>query len=149
MKKYVFKLEKILSVKNSMVEQKKIEVMNANHVVKEKESILEITKQEKEILIEERNSLHSFKINDIKRYNDYFKIIDRKIKYYENELIKAKKFLELKKDEYVEALREKRIIEKLKQKDQIKYDYEVKKEEEKIIDGLVSYQSSKDGGTNG
>lgn len=149
MKKYAFKLEKVLKYRDSLVEQKKIEVTKANQVVKEKETLLQEAKEERKRVVEERNQLRHFKINDIKKYTEYFKIMDRRIKYYEYDLIKAQKFLEGKKQEYVESLREKKVLVKLKEKDQLKYDYEMRKEEEKLIDGLVSYQSGKDGGQNG
>lgn len=65
------------------------------------------------------------------------------IKNKEIEICELNKKLEIKKEEYIESRKERKSYENLKDKDYARYMIKEAKEEEKIIDEIVSFSSRK------
>ncbi|MCT4662512.1 MAG: flagellar export protein FliJ [Tissierellales bacterium] len=143
MKKFVFKLEKILNYRRQIVKEKKMAVLEANRVVREKEELLESARNEKLELLKKRNEEARAKLNVrlLQNFSSFFSVLDRKIDYYKKEIDRANEELEKCKIEYIKAVQEERVLEKIKEKDKLNYDYELKKEEEKLIDSIVSFSN--------
>lgn len=143
MKKFVFKLEKILNYRRQIVKEKKMAVLEANRVVREKEELLERARNEKLELLKMRNEEARAKLNVrlLQNFSSFFSVLDRKIDYYKSEIDRANEELEKCKIEYIKAVQEERVLEKIKEKDKLNYDYELKKEEEKLIDSIVSFSN--------
>lgn len=143
MKKFVFKLEKILNYRRQIVKEKKMAVLEANRVVREKEELLERARHEKLELLKKRNEEARAKLNVrlLQNFSSFFSVLDRKIDYYKSEIDRANEELEKCKLEYIKAVQEERVLEKIKEKDKLNYDYELKKEEEKLIDSIVSFSN--------
>jgi flagellar FliJ protein len=143
MKKFVFKLEKTLNYRRQIVKEKKMAVLEANRVVREKEELLESARNEKLELLKKRNEEARAKLNVrlLQNFSSFFSVLDRKIDYYKKEIDRANEELEKCKIEYIKAVQEERVLEKIKEKDKLNYDYELKKEEEKLIDSIVSFSN--------
>lgn len=143
MKKFEFKLEKILKYRIQISKEKKAEVIAANRVVFEKEEILNEILNEKNKLFQRRNEAAQLYLNItiLQNFADYFKVLDRKIGYYKRELQIAEEDCEKKKLEYIRATQDQKALEKLKEKYKIAYNYELSKEEENMIDSIVSFSN--------
>jgi flagellar FliJ protein len=143
MKKFVFKLEKTLNYRRQIVKEKKMAVLEANRVVREKEELLESARNEKLELLKKRNEEARAKLNVrlLQNFSSFFSVLDRKIDYCKKEIDRANEELEKCKIEYIKAVQEERVLEKIKEKDKLNYDYELKKEEEKLIDSIVSFSN--------
>jgi len=145
MKKFKFKLEKILKYRMQIAKEFKMQVVEANRLVRIKEKDFEEAVLEKKTLLEQRNLYASQNLNIkmLKNYAGYFKVMDRRIEYYKRELKNAEENLENKKQLYIKAIQDQRALERLKEKAKLEYDYELMKDEEKIVDSIVSF-SNKD-----
>lgn len=143
---YKFRLQKILDVKEKEEDNRKNEVGVIN-------SQIAIAKKELEELYqelnengrqrEEKNRLGSSvqEILELNQYCEYLKNVAIKNKGKEIEDLEEK--LELKKQEYMESRKERKSYESLKDKDYQKFMHKEAKEEEKIIDEIVSFSARK------
>lgn len=143
MKKFVFKLEKILKYRAQVVKEKKMAILEANRVLKEKEELLQKAENEKKELFRKRNDEAKAKVNVrlLQNFSSFFSVINRRIDYHRKEVKIAKEEVEKCKIEYIKAVQEERVLEKIKEKDKLNYEYELRKEEEKLIDTIVSFSN--------
>jgi len=142
MAKFVFKLEKHLSIKEKLEVQRKIEYGVAAAALEEerrKEVALETEKADK---IGELSKKVKEKINPdlFGRYNDYIEVLRERIAEQHKNVLKAEAFAEEKRLVLVEAMREKKTLQKLKEKDYEVFKEEEKRLEQRNIDELVSYE---------
>ena len=124
---FKFRLEKILSLKEKIEEAKKNEIVN-----------------KKNNLISEMKTLDG-SIELLKKRNEYTKYIN----YLKEVIVKLEKnikMLELeaekKRCELAEAVKERKVLDKFKEKEFEKYKKEEMKIESGIVNELVSYQYS-------
>lgn len=75
-------------------------------------------------------------------YNNYINDLSRKIKSQEQIVNKTRKDAEEAKEEMITAVKEKKIFEKLKEQEYEEYLYQLKRDEEKQTDAIVSYKTS-------
>lgn len=139
---FVFRLESYLSVKEKMEEQRKLEYGKSLAKLEEERKI-------KESLIDEKNNnVVSFKNSILKgvnpstldNYNKYIDLIKKKIESQNVAIKKAEDAAEEKRVQLVEAMKERKMLETLKEKDKEAYLKEVLQKEQKVTDEIVSYQ---------
>lgn len=139
---FVFRLESYLSVKEKMEEQRKLEYGKSLAKLEEERKI-------KESLIDEKNNnVVSFKNSILKgvnpstldNYNKYIDLIKKKIENQNVAIKKAEDAAEEKRVQLVEAMKERKMLETLKEKDKEAYLKEVLQKEQKVTDEIVSYQ---------
>ncbi|WFD11677.1 flagellar export protein FliJ [Tepidibacter hydrothermalis] len=142
--KYKFRFEKILEIKEKLEENKKMEINEINNVINNiKFQIEELnkTKEAKNYEIKETMNAGT-SINEIKLMNEFIHLINMKIRNLFEELKLAENKLDVKKNEYVQIMREKKTFEKIKEKDIVKFNEKIKKEEEKFVDQIVTFKHS-------
>jgi len=144
MAKFTFALASILSIKEKMEDLKKNELAKAIMALeKEKERLkhLELTRI---------NCIESFRssINtgisplDIKQHNHFLDNLKKRIAAQKIAIQIAERFVEEKRLELVEAMRERKALEKLKENAYNEYLIEEKQAEQKVIDEIVSYKTA-------
>lgn len=69
--------------------------------------------------------------------------INKEIEKQEIRVDNARDIMDSKKKVFLEALKEKKIMEKIKEKHYNEFTYEIKKEEDNLIDEIVNFRSSK------
>ena len=142
---YKFRLQKVLDVKEKAEDNKKNEVYIANkELLKANEQLQELKLEltQKGIEREEKNK-EGTSIIEIVQLNKYIDYLCSLIKNKEIEICELNKKLEIKKEEYIESRKERKSYENLKDKDYARYMIKEAKEEEKIIDEIVSFSSRK------
>lgn len=139
---YKFKFQKILDLKNKQEEDKKNQMADVMKKLREKQEELkelDKTKKEKfrhlEKIREEGATIQE--IRNLTQYNGY---LEKCIKRVEEEIASLEMLLNTKKEEYLEVRKERKSYESLKEKDVERYLYREKKQEEKIIDQIVTFQ---------
>lgn len=141
--KFNFKLEKVLNYKENIEGYKKNLYGTVQEKLNKEEDRLKYINQYKKNLENEKSiSATKTKVGNLLMYNNYIKDISKKIENQEKLVIETRKELEEAKEEMIIAVKEKKIFEKLKEKEYEKHLYEMEKEEEKQIDSLVSYKMS-------
>lgn len=143
MKKFKFSLEKILQLKQQMLKNLKNDLSTLQMQLREKEKEIEILK----IKYIESNEIYNNKSSksimpyEIKFYKDYMNTILNNVKKEEEEKELILKKIEAKKQEIINLNIEISSIEKLREKKYIKYNYQVQKMEEILIEEFVSSSS--------
>ena len=142
MAKFVFRLQSLLGLKEKLESQKEIEYGLAIKKLEEE--------REKERLLKQRqaDTLAGFtkqletKIEpaSIAQYNYFLEVLKEWIAAQETAVAAAVQFVEEKRLELVEAMRERKSLEKLKENDLEAFIEEEKHDEQKQVDAVVSYK---------
>ncbi|WMM26977.1 flagellar export protein FliJ [Tissierella sp. MB52-C2] len=140
---YSFKLEKVLNYKENIEDLKKSKYGDINSRVNNEEERLIGFNQHKENLVVEKNkSVKSTSIGNLKLYNSYLQDISVTIQNQERKIEEMKVELEEAKEELLVAMQEKKAFEKLKENDYKEFIIESKRQEEKLLDGIVTFNTS-------
>lgn len=138
-----FKLEKVLNYKETVENEKKTKFAQIKQRLHKEESLLDDYYKQKKSIIEEKNSFNeNIKAGELYLYNLYIDTINKKIERQKSIILKTKEELNKAKDEMLNAVKEKKIFEKLKENKYEEFISEQEKEEEKIVDNLVSYKTA-------
>ena len=145
MAKFIFNMQGLLNIKEKLEEQAKTEYGKAlNKLEEEKNALLSLkNKKEQNILIFRENIKIGVKPNYINTINKYISFIDVKIEEQIKKVDIAREFAEEKRQDLLKAMKERKVLEALKEKEKENYFKEEIKKEQKIIDEIVSYRYSK------
>lgn len=142
MARFSFRLQSYLNLKEKLEEQKKLDYGRAL-------AKLETEKQKKLEMERIRdNNIISFKESIIKKiepqtlqsYNNFIEIMKIKIRNQQTVIQNAEKNVELKRLALVEAIKDRKMLDTLKEKAHVEYMREEQINEQKIVDEIVSYQ---------
>ena len=139
-----FKLQRVLDLKLKQEDEKKNQIATLMQAIKTKEDELEALiseKKQKEFSLND-NRKRGISILEIRNINQYLLFLDKKINTLRIEIRSMESNLNQKRQEYLELQKERKTFEKLKEKDYEKYLYNEKKEEEKMIDQIVTFNKN-------
>ncbi|EJP21459.1 flagellar export protein FliJ [Peptostreptococcaceae bacterium AS15] len=143
---YKFRLQKVLDVKEKEEDNKKNEMSLVNFEIEKAKKQLEELYDELEKSSKQRQDKNSSgssiqELLELNKYIDYLKntAIRQKIEEIEN----LQKKLEDRKEEFIDIRRQRKSYENLKDKDYQKFLEKESKDEEKIIDEIVSFTARK------
>jgi flagellar protein FliJ len=151
MKKFDFKLEKLLEIRKRKEEQQLLILSKVSGEyqmeVNKKNSILSQIKDERIKLHDKRYFLT---LEDLKDYDEMTKRGDLAIFKLDEKIEEKRKKMQIEVDKYTAAKRDRRAVEILKEKALKKYNYEVLQEERKDIDEISRnlYLQNKDRANN-
>ncbi|MCL1924806.1 MAG: flagellar export protein FliJ [Defluviitaleaceae bacterium] len=148
MAKFKFELQPILGFKEQVENQKELEFAKTlNIVAKEREKL-------EGLFAEKDSSLKKFKgevcpvggskllPTEFIRLNNYIEHLKKCIERQKDVLMKAELILEQKRLALIEASKERKTLDKLKENKFEEHLFEEKQSEQKIIDEVVSYKHS-------
>ena len=139
-----FKLQRVLDLKLKQEDEKKNQIATLMQAIKTKEDELEALiseKKQKEFSLND-NRKRGISILEIRNINQYLLFLDKKINTLRFEISSLESNLNQKRLEYLELQKERKTFEKLKEEDYEKYLYNEKKEEEKMIDQIVTFNKN-------
>jgi flagellar FliJ protein len=144
MAKFVFNLASILSIKEKMEDLKKNEMARAIMELEAEKAKLLMLEQTRALCIQSfRDSINTgVKPDDIRRHNVYLDKLKVLIAEQKEAIIRAEAKVEEKRLELVEAMRERKSLDRLKENEYEEYLVEDKKIEQKSIDEVVSYKTA-------
>jgi len=147
MAKFNFKLASILSIKEKMEDLKKNEFGKAVMALEAEKARLVVLQDTKMLCIQSfRDSLATgVKPDDLAQHNTYIDRLKVLIKQQEQAILRAEEYVEVKRLELVEAMRERKTMDTLKDHAYEAYLEEEKQAEQKVIDEIVSYKTAKTG----
>jgi flagellar FliJ protein len=140
MKKFSFPLDTVLNYKDQILDNLKSEhALILAHVTQQEQKILTLSEQRGVACTRFREETHcGMTVSAMREYESYITYMQQRILYEEGTLLKLKKKEEHKRNEVVEARKEKASIEKLKEKKLNLYNKEVLRSEELFIEEFVS-----------
>ncbi|MCL2398204.1 MAG: flagellar export protein FliJ [Defluviitaleaceae bacterium] len=142
MAKFVFRLQSYLGVKEQLEEQKKNEYGEAIRRLEEEKKKKHLLEQELEenVFLFKRTLATSIVPADIRRYNNRIEIVKVWITEQEERIKIATQYVEEKRLELVEAMKERKALETVKERNYEEYLIDEKRAEQSVVDGIVSYK---------
>lgn len=141
---YKFKLQKLLELKENLEEEKKNQLGLAFQRLNDENEKLKLLRDELCIADKKLNKQTE---NGIEI--ETLKLFTQRIDYYKNLIKKqvlsvkmASEYVEVCRCELIKASQGKKVMEKLKDKDYVKYIYTEQKKEDRMVDELVSFKQS-------
>ncbi|MBE6011952.1 MAG: flagellar export protein FliJ [Lachnospiraceae bacterium] len=142
MAKFRFSMESILKIKYSLEEQKKQEFGMAMKKLEAEKILLNSLNKRRE------DSVATFKVNvssainpkESADFSNYIEALKFKIEEQAIKVKRANAEVEKKREELVEATKEKKKFEKLKENQHENYIIEEKRSEQRVTDEIVSYK---------
>ena len=142
MKKYSFRLQPVLEIREKALEDKRLEMAKVLKLLNDYENELK-TLEEKTVnynveLEGISNSNDYINVADIAGYNNYLVDIEQKIKNQKFLIENTKKVLREKQSEVNEVLKEVKVLEKLKETQSQKFYKAIEKKEAEEIDDIIT-----------
>lgn len=142
MAKFIFKMQGLLNIREKLEEQSKTEYGKAlNKLEEEKNILINIQNEKSQSIKNLKKSINeSVKPNYIKTINQYMVRLEKRQEEQMENIEKAKQFAEEKRQALLKAMKDRKILEALKEKEKEAYFKEELQKEQKIIDEIVSYK---------
>lgn len=142
-----FKFQKILDLKIKQEDDKKNQISVILKQIEDiKDEITQVLREKKdhEQQKDDKAALGAT-ILEIRSSSQYISFLEKKINRLNFELSSFESNLQIKRNEYLELRKEKKSYENLKEKENERIIYKEKKDEEKLIDEIVSFNKNKSG----
>lgn len=139
---FKFSLQPVLALKEKIEDSKKRELgiatMNQERIYQEK-LVLEQKKEEalQQVRSQEKESMDVLSIRAFNQYNSY---MNKVIHLKGEELREAQDRVDEKRQELLEAVKERKILDNLKAIHRESYEEEEKRDEQRILDDIVTYR---------
>jgi flagellar FliJ protein len=140
MKIFNFSLESVLGYRKSLEDGVKKDLSVLGKILLDTEGILASLQDEHERSIKEFELMQKGSVSpkELEMYLNFQKDLKKKIASQAEQLIKVKKDWENKRDELVDASKEKKVLEVLKEKKAEAYRYDFVKSDQKEMDEIAS-----------
>ncbi len=144
MKKFTFRFEKILTIRRETEDRLKMELAEAEgrrqQLYKEKRMLLGEEAAFYRSLEEMKGELDAWYRQQMDRARTYYR---REKERLDGEIRTADERVEAKRQEVTEAMKERKTMEKLREKDEQRYLEALEAAERKVIEEIVNYRSFK------
>lgn len=148
MQKFEFRLESVRNLKIQMEDNAKNNLAAASRELERQKDHLSGLVSTRESSIEDLNAEvdKGVSINKIKSYNNYLTLLKTQIANQKENVNKAKRHVDIKRECLVKAVQERKILDKLRDKKYEEYIKEQSKAEQVLIDELNSFKFKLDSG---
>jgi len=141
LKKYSFRLQPVLEIRQNVLEDKRLEMAKVIKLLNEQQ--IELEKLQEKIKLYKQNFCEipinqEVNVYELSNYEEYLVVLNTQIKFQEGLIENTKKVLKSKQDEVNEALKEVKVLEKLKEKQSEKFYRDIEKKEADEIDDIVT-----------
>lgn len=141
MKKFAFRLQVVLNMREKTLEDKRLEMAQVVKRLNVQIEKLECLKEKQERLTNELNGIYDnseIDIGGIYTYKSFISKLFDDIRNQEKIISEWRKLLRIKQNEVNEALKQVKILEKLKEKEEKKFNDFINYQEAKEIDDIVT-----------
>lgn len=144
MPRFQFRLQQFLGVKEQIESQKELEYAKAIRTLEEEKQKLADFINRKDDAVENLRKSVAKKISpfEIRRYNNNIERLKHQIRVQEERVEAAKNFVEQKRQELVQAMKERKALEIVKDKQREEFLKEQDMAERKQVDELISFKHS-------
>ncbi|KAB3535883.1 flagellar export protein FliJ [Alkaliphilus pronyensis] len=142
--KFSFRFESILNLKEKQEDNKKILLGTATKKLKKEEENLMSLKSKKNSIATEwkEKTKEAISIKEVQIQASKMNYIDDVIKQQNKIIISCEEDVTNHRVQLIEATKQSKIFNRLKEKDTDVYKYQLMKNEESLLDQLVSYRSA-------
>ncbi|WDC83936.1 flagellar export protein FliJ [Caloramator sp. mosi_1] len=132
---YKFRLEKLLDLKIKAEDSLKVQMSECLNKIKAKKEQIQIIKDK--ITFSKNNTFNSCYSYDLKNYISYINLLESKLIEEQNKLNILEQELENIKEQLMNATKERKVLENLKEKSYDEFLFEIRKSENKVIDEMA------------
>ena len=142
MPRFQFRLQQYLGVKEQIEDQKELEYAKALRVVEdEKQALAELIQRRNDSVESLRQSVQkAISPVEIRRYNNNIERLKHQIAVQIERVAAAEAFAEQKRQELVQAMKERKALEIVKENAKEEFLLEANLAEQKMVDELVSFK---------
>ena len=142
MAKFKFRLQGLLDIKLKIEDQKKQEYgLAMARVEQEKKKKQELLNKKEDSIVEFRERIDEIiSSQSHASYNNYIEFLKEEAIRQDKVILEAQKQAEIKRQELVEAMKERKTLEKLSERQYEEFLLEQKLAEQRIVDEIVSYR---------
>lgn len=142
---FKFELNSVLSLKEKVEDNKKRELNVANTQKENLEQQKHFLNAQHQNICEgiKKNTTEDFNLQVIQTLNRYSIHIKKQLQKTELDLVQSEKIVNQKRSELLQAVKERKILENLKEIKRESYLIESKKVEQVLVDEMVSYKYAK------
>ena len=141
MKKFSFKLETVLKLKEKILNDKMLELAKIMRILSDARDTLNVINQKRtdasDDIAESNSDGKEIDVKSVEMYRNYLTKLDAEIKNQEHLIIQIQRAVEDKQREVNEALKERDILKKLKEKQLQKHNAEIDHKERVELDDMA------------
>jgi flagellar FliJ protein len=142
MKKFVYKFDSILKVKDNIKKQAMKEVAEVgkeieNRMIKKESLLAELND------VKQNSKKTTMKVSELQFIESHIYSLNKKIQMIDNELVKLRYLLKMKQSVLLEKTKESKIFQKLKETKFLQHKVEENKEELKMLDEIAIQKMSR------
>lgn len=140
--KFKFRMEQMLNIKRQMEESIKNDLANAIRTIEmEKDKLNTLNTQKKDSIEQFRGSIsQGISVQKMKEYNAFIDSLEMRINSQKKAVIEAEAVADKIRERLVEVVKEKKILEKLKEKQFEEWRLDQQKKEELILGEIASHK---------
>jgi flagellar FliJ protein len=141
MKKFRFRLQKVMEYKEEIEKQRKLDLSKAKQrLYDEEEKLKRLQYQDSAYRkqIQEKGKAERIDPREMDLYYQYLKALHVQMKHQNGCIIEAKEVMEEKRKILLEATKERKILEKLKEKKHVEYNSDTARRERFVLDDVTS-----------
>ena len=140
MAKFIFKLQSVLNLRKQKEDNIKNELGIAiQRLEQEKRSLSELENTLDATVREFNEKTRKTTVHELIEYNEYLSLLNSRIKSQKDNVNNAAQYVDKVREELVKAVKDRKILEKLKERHYEEFLLEQKKLEQKTNDEIVSY----------
>lgn len=145
MSKFKFKMQKVLEIKEKIEKQKENEHTKAINILnKYKKQKVEVVNQKRKIVQDlKQGIINNISSKEIASYNNYINYMKKVIKMIEKNIKLSQTDVDRKREQLEDAIKERKVMGKLKEKEFEKYKEQEKRLEQNLLDEIASYKYMK------
>ena len=150
MKRFKFQLQKVLDIRERREDALKDERTKLNYILQIEKQKLSAINQEIDSAQEKKKALQNTPHANPNEIEDYYIYIQSQLTRRGNQILHikiAQEHVDKKRDELIEAAKQKKILEKLKEKQEFNHLWELDRAEQKTIDELAGYMDGRKSST--
>ena len=141
MKKFRFRLQKVMEYKEEIEKRRKLELSKAKkRVYDEEEKLKQLQHRDNTYRkqIQEKGTAERIDPREMDLYYQYLKVLEAQMKHQNGCILEAKEVMEEKRKILLGATKERKILEKLKEKKHVEYNSDMTRRERFVLDDLTS-----------
>ena len=141
MKKFQFRYQRVMNVKEQVERQKEQELAEAHRTVSREQARLEdLEKKDKHCMQQIESKKSKKKINpvEMEQCYRYLTRLNEEMELQNGRIDDAKRVVEAKRQQLMDAAKEKQILEKLKERRQAAHKTEMMRKEQCVLDDVAS-----------
>lgn len=141
MAKFTFKLQPLLSVKSQQEDNQKNELAKAVRKLEQEKAFLKkLETEEKELISDFNEKSRKSTVEKLIEYNQYLSFLNTRIRKQKENVNCADRNVDKVREELIRIVKEKKILDKLKDRKYEQYLLDEQKAEQKLNDEIISYK---------